>query len=124
MSWLKKLFASFNSLTTFSLSFSLLHDSFIKLLKFLPLLHSLHSLSSTSPKYSSKMFLFSFFLALVLVFLFFVFLFLSFSFSFLSSRLSDSIVLSVKTVSNKSLNKFNNSFCLGVGFFVLLFLRF
>ena len=40
----------------------------------------------------------------------------SFSFLFLSSWLSDSNVLSVKIISNKSLNKFNNSLCLGVWF--------
>ena len=40
----------------------------------------------------------------------------AFSFTFSSSWLFDSSVLSVKIVSNKSLNKLNNSFCLGVCF--------
>ena len=74
------------------------------------------------------MFSFSSFLVLVLVFLFFAFLCSSFddinvlsfsfsiSFSFLSSQLSDSNVLSVKIVPNKSLKKYNYSFCLGAHF--------
>ena len=40
----------------------------------------------------------------------------AFSFTFSSSWLFDSSVLSVKIVSNKSLNKLNNSFCLEVRF--------
>ena len=73
------------------------------------------NLSSTSSIYSSKMILFSSFLVSVVVFLFF---------AFLSSSFDDISALSAKIVSDKSLNKFNNSFCLGVCFFVLLFLRF
>ena len=137
---------SFNSLTTFSLSLSFvaLSNSFIKLLKSLPSLCFLNSLSSTSSINSTTYFyshlhlhfhfhfLFHFPFHLLMVWIIFSFsfsllslLFLSsFSFSFSSSWLFDSNVLSVKIVPEKSLNKFNNSFCLGVLFLVLLFLRF
>ena len=74
-----------------------------------------NNLSSTSSIYSSKMILVLAFLVLVVAFLFFAFLFSSFD---------DISALSAKIVSDKSLNKFNNSFCLGVCFFVLLFLSF
>ena len=119
---------SFNSLTTFSLSSSFVaqSNSFIKVLKFLLLLYYLNSWSSTSLIYSSNMFSFSSFflfvccfLVLVLGSLFFAFLFSSFDdtvspFSFSFFWLSDFSVSSVKIVSNKLLNKFNNSFCPGV----------
>ena len=115
---------SFNSLTTFSLSSSFVARSnlFIKLLKFLPLPYSLNSLSSTSSIYSSNMFSFSSFLVLVLVFLFFAFffhllmalMFRHFHFHFCLLNFLILMLCQLKIVSNKLLNKFNNS----------LFLRF
>ena len=60
-------------------------------------------------------FIFIFIPILIFIFFFSTFYFsFSFSFLFLSSWLSDSNFLSVKIISNKSFNKFNNSLCLGV----------
>ena len=86
-----------------------------KTIKIFTLTVFLNSLSSTSSIYFSNTFLFSSSSSFS-SFLLSTFLLSHFLLSVLSSWLSDCNVLSVKIISNKSSNKFNNFLCPGVCF--------
>ena len=73
------------------------------------------SLSSFLFSFSSS---FSFSFSFSFLFSSFNFYFSSFNFSF--SSFDDISVLSVKIISNKSLNEFNNSFCPGISLLYLI----
>ena len=111
---------SFNSLTTFSLSFSFVawSNSFIKLKMFTVTYHQ-HLPYILATCFHSHLIWYWYWFFYFLYFhfhLLMALMFCHFHFHFILSWLSDSNVLSVKIVSNKSLNNFNNSLCLGVCF--------